>query len=48
MGAGAPPRLTAIRWGLRANIVTAWLLTIPAAAVVAWVIFAVLHTARLG
>jgi len=48
MGAGAPQRLTAMRWGLGANIVTAWLLTIPAAAVVAWVIFAVLHTARLG
>ena len=48
MGAGAPQRLTAMRWGLGANIVTAWLLTIPAAAVVAWIIFAVLHTARLG
>lgn len=48
MGAGAPHRLSAMRWGLGANIATAWILTIPAAAVGAWVIFAILHTARLG
>jgi PiT family inorganic phosphate transporter len=48
MGAGAPQRLTAMRWGLGANIVTAWILTIPAAAIVSWIIFAILHTARLG
>jgi PiT family inorganic phosphate transporter len=35
MGAGATKRLSAVRWGVAGNIVTAWLLTIPAAAIVA-------------
>ena len=32
MGAGATKRLSAVRWGVAGNIVTAWVLTIPAAA----------------
>jgi inorganic phosphate transporter, PiT family len=32
MGAGAAKRLSAVRWGVAGNIVTAWLLTLPAAA----------------
>jgi PiT family inorganic phosphate transporter len=35
MGAGATKRLSAVRWGVAGNIVGAWLLTIPAAALVA-------------
>jgi PiT family inorganic phosphate transporter len=35
MGAGATKRLSAVRWGVAGNIVVAWLLTIPAAALVA-------------
>jgi PiT family inorganic phosphate transporter len=35
MGAGATKRLSAVRWGVAGNIVTAWILTIPAAAIVA-------------
>ena len=35
LGAGATKRLSAVRWGLAANIVVAWLLTIPAAGAVA-------------
>ncbi len=35
MGTGATRRLSAVRWGIAGNIVTAWVLTIPAAAVVA-------------
>jgi inorganic phosphate transporter, PiT family len=35
MGAGATKRLSAVRWGVAGNIVTAWLLTLPAAAAVA-------------
>jgi PiT family inorganic phosphate transporter len=35
MGAGATRRLSAVRWGLAGNIVFAWLLTIPAAGLVA-------------
>jgi PiT family inorganic phosphate transporter len=34
MGAGATKRLSAVRWGVAGNIVTAWVLTIPAAALV--------------
>ena len=35
MGAGATRRLSAVRWGVAGNIVFAWLLTIPAAGLVA-------------
>jgi PiT family inorganic phosphate transporter len=35
MGAGATRRLSAVRWGVAGNIVVAWVLTIPAAALVA-------------
>ncbi len=34
MGAGAAKRISAVRWGVAGNIVTAWLLTLPAAAAV--------------
>ena len=37
MGAGATKRLSAVRWGVARTIVTAWVLTIPAAALVAGV-----------
>jgi PiT family inorganic phosphate transporter len=35
MGAGATRRLSAVRWGVAGNIVTAWVLTLPAAGLVA-------------
>jgi PiT family inorganic phosphate transporter len=35
LGAGATKRLSAVRWGLAGNIVAAWILTIPAAGLVA-------------
>jgi PiT family inorganic phosphate transporter len=35
LGAGATKRLSAVRWGIAGNIVVAWLLTIPAAALIA-------------
>jgi PiT family inorganic phosphate transporter len=47
MGVGASRKLSSVRWGLGANIALAWLVTIPAAAVIAWVVFAILHTAGL-
>ncbi|MDQ6711764.1 MAG: inorganic phosphate transporter, partial [Candidatus Dormibacteraeota bacterium] len=47
MGAGASQRLSALRWGVGANIVLAWVLTIPAAGLMAWVVYAVLNTAGL-
>jgi PiT family inorganic phosphate transporter len=33
MGAGATKRLSAVRWGVAGNMVVAWILTIPAAAI---------------
>ena len=47
MGAGASRKLSAVRWGLGANIAAAWIVTIPSAALIAWVAFAILHTAGL-
>ncbi|WP_035858445.1 inorganic phosphate transporter [Cryptosporangium arvum] len=43
MGVGATKRLSAVRWGVATNIVTAWVLTIPAAALVAAALESVLH-----
>jgi PiT family inorganic phosphate transporter len=39
MGAGATKRLSAVRWGVAGNIVVAWVLTIPASALVAALLF---------
>ena len=38
MGTGATRRLSAVRWGVARNIVFAWLLTIPATALLAAVL----------
>jgi PiT family inorganic phosphate transporter len=35
MGVGATKRLSAVRWGVAGNIVTAWVLTLPASALIA-------------
>ncbi|WP_156253107.1 inorganic phosphate transporter [Pseudactinotalea terrae] len=42
MGVGATKRLSAVRWGVARSIATAWVLTIPAAAAVAAVIYLVI------
>jgi inorganic phosphate transporter, PiT family len=47
MGAGASQRLSALRWGIGANIAAAWIVTIPAAGLTAWVVYAILSTAGL-
>jgi PiT family inorganic phosphate transporter len=39
MGAGATRRLSAVRWGVAGNIVIAWILTIPASAAVAALVY---------
>ena len=44
MGVGASIRLSAVRWGVAGNIVTAWILTLPAAAFAAALAFLVLQT----
>lgn len=38
MGVGASKRLSAVRWGVGFSIVMAWVLTIPACALLAWLI----------
>jgi PiT family inorganic phosphate transporter len=39
MGAGAGKRLSAVRWGVAGDIVTAWLLTLPAAAAIGALVY---------
>jgi PiT family inorganic phosphate transporter len=41
MGAGAAKRISAVRWGVAGNIVVAWVLTLPASAVVGGVTYGV-------
>ena len=39
MGAGATRRLSAVRWGVAGNIVVAWILTVPAAGLIAALVY---------
>ncbi len=39
MGVGTTKRLSAVRWGVAGNIVTAWVLTLPAAAIFAALVY---------
>jgi PiT family inorganic phosphate transporter len=51
MGAGAAKRLSAVRWGVAGNIVTAWVLTIPAAGAIGAAVYGltrVFGTGALG
>jgi inorganic phosphate transporter, PiT family len=41
MGVGASRRLSAVRWGVAGNIFVAWVLTIPACAGMAWLVYEV-------
>lgn len=43
IGVGATKRLSAVRWGVAQNVVWAWILTIPAAAVVSALSYFVLR-----
>ncbi len=43
MGAGAGKRFSAVRWGVAGNIVVAWLLTLPGAALVGAAVYGVTH-----
>jgi PiT family inorganic phosphate transporter len=42
IGVGATHRLSAVRWGIAGRIVWAWILTIPAAAIMAAMAYSVL------
>jgi PiT family inorganic phosphate transporter len=43
MGVGATRRVSAVRWGVAGNIIFAWVLTIPAAAAVAAIVWAIFN-----
>jgi inorganic phosphate transporter, PiT family len=43
MGAGAAKRVSAVRWGVAGNIVVAWVLTLPASALVGALTYMVVH-----
>ena len=43
MGVGATKRLSAVRWGVAGRMIWAWILTIPAAAIVAAASYILLH-----
>jgi PiT family inorganic phosphate transporter len=47
MGVGATRKLSAVRWGMAGNIATAWVLTLPAAALVAAGVEVAVHAAVL-
>ena len=42
IGVGASDRFSAVRWGVAGNIITAWVLTIPASGAVAWLSWEIL------
>ena len=42
---GSINRMKAVRWGIATNIVWAWILTIPMAAIIAFLSFWALHLA---
>ncbi len=43
IGVGTIQRMKAVRWSFATNIVWVWVLTIPAAAIIAWLSFCLLH-----
>jgi PiT family inorganic phosphate transporter len=43
MGVGATRKFSAVRWGVAGNIVTAWVLTLPAAGLTAAAVFKIVH-----
>ncbi len=42
MGVGATDKLSAVRWGIARKIVGAWILTIPAAAVISFLTYSII------
>jgi PiT family inorganic phosphate transporter len=43
LGVGATRSLSAVRWGIAGRIVSAWVITIPACIILAWVVYRVLR-----
>jgi PiT family inorganic phosphate transporter len=48
LGAGAAKRLSAVRWGVAGNIIVAWVLTLPAAAVIGCAAYGLVHVFGSG
>jgi PiT family inorganic phosphate transporter len=48
MGVGASRRMSAVRWGVARQVVLAWVLTIPGAAVTAWAAYQAVHAIAIG
>lgn len=48
VGVGAVKRLSAVRWGVTVNLLWAWILTIPISALLAAIIYHVVHLFGLG
>ncbi len=46
MGVGASKRMSAVRWGVAGNMLVAWVLTIPATATVAWLLYEFFNVTR--
>jgi PiT family inorganic phosphate transporter len=46
VGVGTTQRLSAVRWGVAGRVVWAWILTIPGAFAVAWLVYMPFHLAR--
>ena len=45
VGVGSTQRLSAVRWGVAGRVVWAWILTIPGAFIVAWLVYMPFHLA---
>ena len=43
VGVGATKRLSGVRWGVTVNLVWAWILTVPVSALVAAIIYYIIH-----
>jgi PiT family inorganic phosphate transporter len=43
MGVGSVKRLSAVRWGVTINLLWAWVLTIPVSAVLAAIVYSIIH-----
>ncbi len=48
IGAGAAERISMVRWGFVQNVMIAWLVTIPMTAILAGLIYVLLHTVGVG
>jgi len=48
IGVGLTKRVSAVRWGVTINLVWAWIITIPISALVAGIVFTLMHLTGLG